>query len=276
LTRDYAQLSDFLTQNGYSAIELLENAFVNEPLFSSIAEARDFRAYMERCGISIACFSVYIDIYTDTQNSLDYLKHQIDIASALGAPYFHHTIKVPIVSGDNDPTYDELIELVLPVIREVVAYAYKHDIIAIYEPQGIYYNGRGFIRFIERLRSIPGGEHVGVCFDCGNSAFVDCHPYELLKEILPYVKHVHLKDYKYLGKDDKSGVYRSLCGRKMTEVPLGEGDMRVLDSVNMLEEFGYDGYYSTEINPCAGDIGCDAGGIMAIKLIEKIEPQDKH
>ncbi len=270
LRRDYKSLADFLHKNGYSAVELLENAFSDKPLFTSLKEAEDFRAYMSSRDIKIACYSVYADVYLNIDGIVDYLKEQIDIAVSLGSPYFHHTIRIPLTLSENDLSYEEMTNTVFPRLCEIIRYAARRGIEVLYEPQGMYYNGFGLLNLVEKLRGEDGCENVGICFDCGNPAFVDCAPYELLQKTIPYVKHVHLKDYKYIFEQNCKGANSTACGRNICEVPVGDGDMRILDCVKLLEDSGYNGYYSTEVNPGAPDITTDDAGVMAIRALRDL------
>lgn len=270
LTRDYASLVRFLHENGYTAIEPLESELAAEHIFASPSEAAELRALLNGQGISVSCYSVCTDLYSTPDASRDFLCSQARIAAALGSPYLHHTIYPPFVPTPNMPTYESALRVVLDPLCDVIRYAADLGVTVLYEPQGFVFNGHALTSLVEQLHSVSGCEGVGVCFDFGNSAFVDCPPTELLPELLPHVRHVHVKDYKYLDEHLASGApYRTASHRPMAEVPLGEGDVDCRRLLAVLRNYGYDGYYSTESIPTQSGMDCDSAGISAANYIRK-------
>ena len=267
LTRDYNALCKFVHDNGYVAMELLENWFVDDPLFNTVDEAEKFKDILDANKLCVSCYSVYIDVYTEAEIAKEYLKKQIRIANAVGSPYFHHTIYPPLVCSDK--SFEELLGSVKPTLCEIIRYAASYGFTVLYEPQGMYFNGDAFIDFIKELKNEDGCNDVGVCFDNGNSAFVDYPPYELLCKTLENVKHVHIKDYKYLSDDETANLYVTKSGKKMREVQYGHGDMRGIDCIRVLEKNGYSGFYSTELNLQDKQISADEAGCRAVAELKE-------
>lgn len=269
LSRDYNGLFSFLRENGYTAIEPLEFELANEKIFSSYDEAVALRSLLDENGIAVSCYSVCVDVFADPASSREFLLTQAKIAAALGSPYLHHTIYPPFVNVPDMPTYDEALQGVLPTLCDVIRYASKLGVTVLYEPQGFVFNGKSLASLIKHLHTVEGCEDVGVCFDFGNSAFVDCEPTDLLNELFPFVRHVHLKDYKYVDESINADKYRTKGGKAMVEVLFGEGDMNVERLISVLREKGYNGYCSTEVIPIVPKIDHDVAGNLAVEFIRK-------
>lgn len=269
LSRDYDRLIGFLHEHGYTAIEPLESELAPCHMFASPAEAAELRTRLDREGIAVCCYSVCTDVYTTPAASRAFLLLQAEIAAALGSPYLHHTIYPPFAPTPDMPSYNDALEAVLPTLCEVIRYAASLGVTVIYEPQGLVFNGSGLTDLIARLRACRGCEGVGVCFDFGNPAFVDCHPQDMLDDLMPLIRHVHVKDYKLLDSSSSDAPYNTASLRPMTEVAVGEGDMHAAQMLARINDYGYGGYYSIETTPSAPMTDFDAAGIEAVKFIKE-------
>lgn len=263
MSRDYDNLFAFLKSADYKAIELLE-IFGEEQIFNSESEVREFADLLKLNNISVSCHSVYIDVFNDFKLAEDYLKNQVDIASVLGSPFLHHTIKPQLEKTFEESNADNLIPKVLPTLKSIADYAKKKGIKLLYEPQGMYFNGEGLKKLINAFKE-SGVENVGVCMDFGNSMFVDYMPMQVLTDMMPYVCHAHIKDYKICAEGE--GDYRSAGGKSFYEVGYDQGDMKNSECLQTLLSAGYDGYFSTELIP--RDISSDDAGVDAVERIRK-------
>lgn len=264
MSREYEGLFGFLKSAGYDAIELLE-LFGGEQIFDNDSEAIEFAKLLKLNNISVSCHSVYIDVYESFDFAEDYLKKQVDIASILGSPYLHHTIKPQLEITSESTDTDSLILKVLPLLKNVADYAKSKGIKLLYEPQGMYFNGEGLKKLINAFKE-SGVENVGVCIDFGNPMFVDFTPIEIMAELMPYVCHAHIKDYKLCS--DGEGDYRSAGGQCFYEVRYGQGDMKNNECMKILLDAGYSGYFSTEL--CPRDMSADDAGVEAMAEIRKL------
>lgn len=70
-----------------------------------------------------------------------------------------------------------------------------------------------------------GSPHLGVVMDCGNALAVGEHPAAFAERVMPYLKHVHLKDYV---------VHPSPSGWQFVRCPIGEG---VVDFADLIARF---------------------------------------
>ena len=264
LKREYDEFVGFLKQAGYTAIEPLEFSML-EQMFDSVDDATALSSMLKREGIAVSCYSVYIDVYEDPDAAEKYLKKQIDITSALGCPYFHHTLRTLLDKSSGEVDIDVVMPAILPTLKRLAEYAVDKEITLLYEPQGLCFNGANLSKLINSLKSM-GAENVGVCLDFGNPAFVDYKALNLIDELVPLIRHVHIKDYKYCDCDD--AIYRSISGKCFFEVGYGFGDMQCDECVRRLVERGYGGYFSTELTP-VGTTPDDAG-IDAVKSVAQL------
>lgn len=268
LARDYQRLADYMIECGYTAYEPLENVY-EEPLFESLEEAVRFREFMAERGLYCACLSVFINIYPDTEWARERLKYCADLAAALGSPFIHHTNYVHLSMADWMPSYEVLHAAVKPVVVDLIRYARSKGVTAIYEPQGMFFNGiHGFFGLFNSLKSEDGCENIGICFDFGNSIFADCMPLDFLKVALPYVKHAHFKDYKFVDAPLVTGRYYTRGGNMVEDVVVGTGDIQAKECLSLLLSGGYDGVFSTESVPTASGVDAYTGGAMAIRAAE--------
>ena len=112
----------------------------------------------------------------------------------------------------------------------------------IFEDQGYLFNGvKNFRRFLNEV-----DREVGVVADFGNIAQAGENIIDFLKEFLPHVCHVHIKDVLVKEEERVGMCLKTLDNRFMYEVPLGEGEVRMNEAVAMLKAAGYDGFYSLE------------------------------
>lgn len=92
---------------------------------------------------------------------------------------------------------------------------------------------KGLIGSAEHLRrtfeAIP---EVGLAFDTGNFAFWKDDPVAVLKEFLPRVRHVHMKD-----RDPEIPANSTATGK---------GTIPIREIYDILQENGYDGWYTIE------------------------------
>lgn len=72
-------------------------------------------------------------------------------------------------------------------------------------------------------------------FDTGNFLLVDENPLDALHKLLPYIHHVHLKDFAAT----EGGRYRSLSGLAYEGRVLGEGIAQIEPILRALHDYGY-------------------------------------
>ena len=197
---------------------------------------------------NIECYTMYINLWKgDRAAIVRDAKYNLDLAKELGAKYYHQTIAPgEFWRADDNPTYDEMMDMVYPYLLEIVKYALELGIMPIIEPQGMYFNGiEGLGKLIARFDEELGYGKVNVLFDSGNSIYVGVKPLDFLKAFMPRVKHAHIKDYRIVGADEKG--WESYNDDRFMDVLAGEGALEIEECVRYLESHGYTGNYSSEV-----------------------------
>ena len=198
--------------------------------------------------LNIECYTMYINLWKgDREAIVRDAKYNLDLAKELGAKYYHQTI-APGESwhADDNPTYDEMMDMVYPYLLEIVKYALEIGIMPIIEPQGMYFNGiEGLGKLIARFDEELGYGKVNILFDSGNSIYTGVKPLDFLKAFMPRVKNVHIKDYRIVGEDEEG--WESYNDDRFMDVLAGEGFLEIEECVKYLESHGYTGNYSSEV-----------------------------
>lgn len=228
---------------GFDSVEFLG---LSQAAKDSAATAR----ILSSLGLSVSCFSEGINLLDTSRRSLsemiDHLCRCGDAAAELGSPYLHHTIVLPLALPPNAPEFSEILPRMSDAAERVANYCEKLGLICLYEPQGMYFNGKGLEIFFEEMKKRC--RNIGICGDVGNSLFVDHSPSLVFDRFASEVKHVHLKDY-YVTDDPREGAknYKTLGGKYLSDAELGAGAVDIPCCMQKLKEVGYNGAYSFEI-----------------------------
>ncbi|WP_158606543.1 sugar phosphate isomerase/epimerase family protein [Paenibacillus ginsengarvi] len=234
---------DLAVKQGFDAIE----PYPTKEL-ATLEDAKRLAEHAGKLGIPVSCFSMGCDMLSpDTATAVQRLKHYIDIASELRAPYFHHTLVPhlkPLRFGQAD--FESLLPQIVPAVREVCDYASERGIMCVYEDQGFVFNGvERFGRFLTELDR----KDVGVVADLGNILFVDETPEQFVGRFSNRLVHVHVKDYLLKsgeGAYPGPAWYMTRHGNFLRDTVFGHGSISFVPIFRMLRAIGYDGYFSAE------------------------------
>ena len=239
---------------GFQAVEFLEYIDGSgTPIIKSMEEARGIRQTLEKHLLSVACYSVGINLWqkgmtAETVTPMEEaLCHHARLAAELGSPFLHHTLLLGV-----DPyalTMEEALTLIVPVAIRVAKYAHSLGLTCIYEGQGMYVNGvAGYRAFYEAVRAeCPW---VGVCGDIGNPLFVDEDPLPFFQTFAKEIRHVHIKDYVHADApgNEPDWAQQTRSGSYLRETVIGHGCIDLASCLAVLREAGYDGIFALENN----------------------------
>jgi len=160
------------------------------------------------------------------KTSLDGAKKFIDLAQKINCPYIRvFPNKIP-----KGPERDATIDLIIQGLTELGNYAKGSKVAVLMESHGDAVMTSDLLHIMKNAE----GPNTGMIWDVVNMWTVTKEPpasvYDQLKK---YIRHTHIKDAK-LVNDEPHYV---LLGRG--ETPIGE-------AIRLLQQGGYDGYYSFE------------------------------
>lgn len=240
------ETAKYVASMGFSSVEILADAVTGAPLtIPDVEAAKEARKVLEKYGLKVACYSVYANACIE--KSLIEILGMVEIAAALGSPYFHHTLLPWINYSDDLPHFDEAIAAAVDAAQRIADHAKQFGITCLYEDQGYFVNGvKGFGKFFRELQSRC--ENVGVCGDVGNILFVNEKAEDFFAEFAKDIKHVHVKDYLWKEADQAPGVYWLRAAGKswLRDTMIGDGVVNFEACMKILKEVGYNGPFSLE------------------------------
>lgn len=237
------QVIDAAAAHGFDAIEPFPCADLD-----TVEQAREIGAYIRDKGMAVSCFSTGCQLLgAGSRAALEQMKQRIDMAAALGAPYFHHTIHPQLTHPRaGEMSFVQALREAEPLLRELCAYAADRGVECVYEDQGTYFNGVWAIsRLIEQL----DGAKFGLVADMGNIFFVDERPEDFIGAFSAYIRHVHCKDYLFKSGAAAApgrGWYFTRKGNFIRDTIVGHGAVNYAAVMQLLRQIGYDGWYSLE------------------------------
>lgn len=252
---------DSAAELGFYSVELSRGMFAHFPTKEdAFARAREIKEYADARGIKLRCLSHCVNVLQNPEQKIEELKFLADICKITDCKFLHHTLVCGVDVNDRMP-YEEAIEQLVPVCREVYDYAASLGVQCVYEPQGMVINGvEPLVRFVEAL-----DRDAKMVADLGNSLFVNTPAMDIIKAFAGKIAHVHIKDYysfnrlnevklPYAFGDSKEKAerfYRKYCyetpdGSYIADAPLGEGVNDFTALFAALLEQGYDGVFHLE------------------------------
>ena len=232
---------------GFTSVEIFSNSVDGiANTIPDVNSAKKAREVLERYGLPVVCYSVYANAWKD-EGSIQNMMEMVEIASALGSPYFHHTTLPWIEMPEEAPAFDEAINAAVEAAERIANHAQKFGVTCIYEDQGYYVNGvEGFGAFYRQMKKRC--KNVGVCGDFGNILFVNETPEAFLAAYINEIKHVHVKDYLRKEGDTSPGMYWLKAKGKtwLRDTMVGHGVVDVEACMKILKDVGYQGAFALE------------------------------
>ena len=243
---DYAEICRLAKEMGFEGIEFValdEGKFqVNEdPL--ECAEA--IRACCEKEGLSIIAYTVGANLLSEEiEEEVRRAKKRIDTAAALGAPIFRHDVCYSLKKIEGY-SYENAIEEMAPIIRELSDYAAERGIRTCTENHGYIFQHPLRVKALMDRVNHP---NYGWLCDVGNFLCVDADVIESVKIAAPYTLHVHAKDFFFKPHTEErpEGYFGTSGGNHLKGTVVGDGVVPVKESLEILKKAGYNGWVSLE------------------------------
>ena len=188
---------------------------------------RDTKTQLKNAGLEIPVLTSACELHNAAcrDDTIFACKEYVDVAADIGKPYVR-------VLADKGAAPSEHVDVGL--VRESAqllgAYAASKGVTLLIESNGVFSDTEKLAKLIDEIGS-PG---VAALWDINHPVCFQNEPakvsYDNLKDI---VKHVHIKDSI---KQDGKVLYRII----------GRGTLPVTECVELLQQGGFDGYYSLE------------------------------
>lgn len=263
------EVCDLTKKIGFDCIDFTQDSVkgYDDP----VARARELRAYCEKIGLPIGAYTVGANLtageWTEEEQNkwIRELKGQVDVAAAYGVTVMRHDVGFSIPEGK---TWEESIPYVAPIIREVTLYAKAKGVRTCSENHGMVFQEP---ERMEAVFNAVGDSNYGWLVDIGNFYCADVDPLEAIDHALPYVMHVHVKDFLYFKKGEKEivpeGLFFNRFGNGLRGTILGHGIVPVVECIRKLRAAGYEDGFTLEFE---GAEDCLDAITASFKYMKKI------
>lgn len=200
-------------------------------------------------GLEVSSYTIGADFLTgsngDIKAEISRVKDQLDIAKILGAKTLRHDS----TRGFADPkrkNYQDAIAVIAPAIREVTEYGASLGIKTMTENHGFFMQDSARVEELIRTVNHP---NYGWLLDIGNFLCADEDIISAVSRALPYIFHVHVKDFLVRSGSalpPSDGFFKSRGGNYLRGTVVGHGVVPVAQCLELIKSAGYDGTVSVE------------------------------
>lgn len=226
---DIRRIVEFARRYRYDGVELRGAGRQHISLEISPLERREIKNLFEDNGLEICCISAYTrfasPIKEERDTNVETLVRYCELAKEMGSSIVRSFIgDVPKDVKESD--YMNYIPEALHSVGERIK---DLGVDVVIETHDYFSTGRLISEIIKRTES----ENIKALWDVWHPYRSGESPKETLEYLRPYLRHMHIKDAKKL--DDNWQL-----------VLPGEGDIPLLEVINLLKEVSYSGYLSFE------------------------------
>lgn len=211
--------------------------------------AKMIREESEKLKLPVIIYTISANLLSE--NGLDAeverVCRKIDVAEALGAKMLRHDAAWSM--PDNIKTFKGF-EDILPILaegcRRITEYAASKGIETMIENHGFFCQES---ERVERIVTGTANPNFGVLCDVGNFCCADENSCYAVGKLMPYIKHVHAKDFHIKsgsGFNPGDGFFKSRGGNYLRGSVIGHGDIPVYQCLSLLKDKGYDSWVSIE------------------------------
>jgi sugar phosphate isomerase/epimerase len=237
---DKMSFEDFIlysSNEGYEGVELLDCFWKEKE--DEIGKARDIAG---ECGLRIGCYSIGNDFALPQEDKraeqVKYVQRGIETAARLGAPI----LRVFGGSPKENVTYQKALPWIVEGFRACKALAEDKGVVMAMENHGTL---SGSWKQVKEIIESVDSPNFGATSDFGNFLLVDESPLDSVRGILPYIKHVHCKDFVPT-PEGESRYYEALSKKRFSGCALGAGVVGIGPLLELLRKHGYEAMISLE------------------------------
>ena len=243
---------DTIKKTKEMGFDIIEIAGLNLPE-GETAESFALRVKEEcdRLKIEVSNYTIGADFINgsngDSYAEVERVKKEVKIAKTLGATGMRHDATCGFKPEHFGPKgFENALPLLIKSCRTVTEFAMNLGIKTMVENHGL------FCQDSERMEKLVNGvnhENFGALIDIANFLCVDEDPAKAVGRLLPYVFHVHAKDFHTkpgTSPDPGTGWFCSRGGNFLRGAIIGNGDVPVVQCMNLIRKSGYNGTVSIE------------------------------
>lgn len=198
------------------------------------------------------------------EQELARLKHEVDIAAALGVKKMRHD-----VASSNDLSISNFLgELprLAAACQAIADYAAPFGITTSVENHGYYIQHSDRVQALVKAVDRP---NFRTTLDVGNFLCVDENPAAAVANNIGLASMVHLKDFYYRPSTEKlgEGWFKSSSGNWLRGAIVGHGDIAMQQVLRQVKESGYDDFISIEFE---GLEECRLGTRLGFEFVKRV------
>ena len=202
----------------------------------------------------------------DLKGEIERVKKHVDAASAAGIKLMRHDVTFGFPENYKGlPTFEAILPIMAPAIREVAEYAQSKGVMTCSENHG------RLIQESSKLNAIFNAvNHPNYKFLCdiGNFEEIDEGCAVAVSKMLPFIVHVHAKDSFYksgMGLNPGYGWYRTKAGCYKRPTIYGQGKNPTLQCLNIIYHSGYRCFVSLEFEGIEDTLIAIEAGLKNLK-----------
>jgi sugar phosphate isomerase/epimerase len=216
-------------------------------------------------GVPLSNYAVGADFrLEDTAAEIARIKQHIDIAHALGIPFFRHDVVAWAWRDQDQAEFEETFAAIVPICQELADYAAPLGITTSIENHGFCFNNSERVR---RLVHAVDRPNFRTTLDLGNFLCVDELPVSAVPRNLPIASVVHLKDFFIRDASPGEGWLATPAGNAIQGAIVGFGDLPMRRLLGLVKAAGFDGPIAIEYEGQVPDLLAIASSIANARRI---------
>jgi inosose dehydratase len=230
--RNTCDIVEINTVNGEDFFEGLGFSPAISLNVDGVALCRELNSY----GLTVSQLDCHYALHR--WQSIPYMINGIKVAKTIGCPYIATTDGAEVPSG---MTLEDVFQRAVYHISEALPYARSHQVGINVEPHGPLTTN---LELMIRLMKHFDDPLVGVNFDTGNTFVAGNDPVMMVRELLPWIHHFHVKD---VAPELAANVGKE-TGIAASEVYVGQGINagNIREIIGLLKQTGWSGVMSLE------------------------------
>ena len=243
---------DAISKTKELGFDVLEFSKIKVPEGKTLIDfAHELREEADRVNLRIANYTIGADFLNGSNGNLEMeierVQREVDIAKILGAPSMRHDASTGFKPEDpRGKSFDDALPILVEGCRAVTEYAASLGIRTMVENHGYFCQDS---QRVEKLAAAVAHKNFGILVDMGNFICVDEDPGIAIGRLLPYMFHVHAKDFHlkpgYMPNPGE-GWNVSRGGNFWRGAIIGHGDVPIIQCLRAIKRANYNGVLSIE------------------------------